>query len=67
MSAVATVYREMSHALLVDEALRLRARVAELEGQNARLRDALVRACEAHAERIRRMETPSAPVVEAVK
>lgn len=31
MSAAFTGYSEMSHALLVDEALRLRARVAELE------------------------------------
>lgn len=35
MSAVATAYHEMSHALLVDEALRLRARVAELEAGRA--------------------------------
>ena len=34
MSAVATVYLEMSHPLRVDEALRLRARVAELEAES---------------------------------
>lgn len=41
MSAVHTAYSEMSHALLVDEALCLRARIAELERKTIKLREAL--------------------------
>lgn len=41
MSAVHTIYNEMSHALLVEEALRLRARVAELEAELAAARSDL--------------------------